>query len=317
VSLPRSEASVSPPEIEISHAEYLGYQRALLDSAGVDAEPALPDSQQALVRGARLHYLDWGGDGPPVIFLHGRAQTAHMWDLLCLALRKDCRCIAVDQRGHGLSEWSPEMDYRSSTVARDLVSLADHLDLPRFTLVGFSMGGANAVAFAVTNPQRVERLVVFEAVLKGTLTPGVERIREFLTGEDEFPSFEALLEKARSFSGRREPDLLRFSLRWNVLRLPNGSWTWRDDRRHRKREDIWRVMLADRRRFAAELHRITCPTLFVRGGASDLVSTEDATEFADAVAGPVTYVEIPGMGHAVFGPDPKLTIAVVREFACG
>src|SRR5262245_49859397 len=56
----------------------------------------------------RFHYLDWGTRGrPPMVFLHGGGLNVHTWDLVCAALKPERHCIALDQRGHGDSEWSP------------------------------------------------------------------------------------------------------------------------------------------------------------------------------------------------------------------
>ena len=69
----------------------------------------------------RFHYLDWGIKGlPPVVFLHGGGLNAHTWDIVCAALRRERHCLALDQRGHGESEWSPEMDYATESHAGDL-----------------------------------------------------------------------------------------------------------------------------------------------------------------------------------------------------
>ena len=76
----------------------------------------LPDQHHLLLGRMRFHYLDWGTTGlPPVLFLHGGGLNAHTWDLVCAALRRERHCLALDQRGHGESEWSPEMDIPTST----------------------------------------------------------------------------------------------------------------------------------------------------------------------------------------------------------
>src|SRR5262245_32909646 len=89
--------------------------------AGVEVPVSLPSSHHLVVGGLRLHYLDWGTAGrPPIVFLHGGALTAHTWDVVCLALRSEYRCLALDQRGHGDSEWSPVMDYGADAHRDDL-----------------------------------------------------------------------------------------------------------------------------------------------------------------------------------------------------
>ena len=90
----------------------------------------------------RLHYLDWGPAGRrpgtrggwPLVFLHGGGLNAHTWDIVCLALREEYRCHALDLRGHGDSEWSPAQDYSLGAHLRDLEAFADHLDIARFFL---------------------------------------------------------------------------------------------------------------------------------------------------------------------------------------
>jgi pimeloyl-ACP methyl ester carboxylesterase len=56
--------------------------------------------------GIQLHYLDWPGEGDVLLLLHGGALSAHTFDLLALALGGGIRCIALDMRGHGLSDWA-------------------------------------------------------------------------------------------------------------------------------------------------------------------------------------------------------------------
>src|SRR5688572_10002059 len=63
-------------------------------------------SRNIVVNGLRFHFLEWGDPAaPPVLFLHGGNQTAHSWDLVSLALADRYHVIALDQRGHGDTEW--------------------------------------------------------------------------------------------------------------------------------------------------------------------------------------------------------------------
>src|SRR5262245_1878470 len=89
-------------------AEDLAHHRSAAELAGLEIpEFVAPEHHDVVLGGLRLHYLDWGTAGhPPALFLHGGGQTARTWDLCCLALRPELRCIALDQRGHGDSEWS-------------------------------------------------------------------------------------------------------------------------------------------------------------------------------------------------------------------
>jgi pimeloyl-ACP methyl ester carboxylesterase len=86
--------------------------------------------------------------------------------------------VALDQRGHGESEWSPEMDYGTESHARDVGAFVDALKLERFVLVGMSLGGVNGLAWAGRNSQRLAGLVVVD-VGPEIRTEGVRKIAAF------------------------------------------------------------------------------------------------------------------------------------------
>src|SRR6476646_7549338 len=116
----------------------------------------------------RLHAVT-GGEGPPLLLVHGWPQTWYAWRMLMPALARDFSVIAVDQRGIGLSG-KPEGGYDSATLASDLVALMDALGHPRFALYGTDVGMPIAYALAADHRNRVDRLVVSEAPLPG-ITP--------------------------------------------------------------------------------------------------------------------------------------------------
>ena len=109
----------------------------------------LPDDHQSIIGAMRFHYLDWSGTGTPIVFLHGGGLTAHTWDCVAAMLRDRFRCVALDQRGHGDSEWSPVVDYRIASHVGDIEGFIDAMRLERPILVGQSMGGLNSIAYAI------------------------------------------------------------------------------------------------------------------------------------------------------------------------
>jgi pimeloyl-ACP methyl ester carboxylesterase len=117
----------------------------------------------------RLHAVV-GGDGPPLLLVHGWPQTWYYWRLVMPVLARDFSVIAVDQRGIGLSD-KPEDGYDAGTLAGDLVALMDALGHQRFALVGVDTGMLISYALAADHPDRVERLVVGEAPLPGVSPP--------------------------------------------------------------------------------------------------------------------------------------------------
>jgi pimeloyl-ACP methyl ester carboxylesterase len=141
----------------------------------VSGAPHLPDGFADTFTGryvnagdVRLHAVI-GGDGPPLLLVHGWPQTWYAWRMLMPTLARDFQVIAVDQRGIGLSD-KPEEGYDTGTLAGDLVALMDALGHQRFALYGTDTGMAIAYAVAADHPDRVERLVVSEAPLPG-VTP--------------------------------------------------------------------------------------------------------------------------------------------------
>jgi pimeloyl-ACP methyl ester carboxylesterase len=118
--------------------------------------------------GLRMHAVI-GGEGPPLLLVHGWPQTWYQWRLVMPTLARDFTVIAVDQRGIGLSD-KPQTGYDSGTQANDLVALMDALGHHRFAMVGFDTGMGIAYALAADHPERLERLVVGEAVITG-VTP--------------------------------------------------------------------------------------------------------------------------------------------------
>ena len=102
-------------------------------TAGLNSDLDLPAAHHVILHGMRFHYLDWGTRGlPPVLFLHGGGLNVHTWDLVCATLKTERHCLALDQRGHGDSEWSPVMDYATESHAADLDAFVDHIGFDRF-----------------------------------------------------------------------------------------------------------------------------------------------------------------------------------------
>ncbi|MFI6984027.1 alpha/beta fold hydrolase [Embleya sp. NPDC050154] len=89
--------------------------------------------------GVRLVYRDSGGDGVPLVMLHGWGQTQEMFRNQLDGLSPARRVVTVDLRGHGVSE-KPHHGYRIARLARDVLELVDHLELDRFDALGWSMG---------------------------------------------------------------------------------------------------------------------------------------------------------------------------------
>ncbi len=262
------------------------------------------------LRGLNFHYLDWGTAGkPPFVLLHGGAQTAHSWDDFAPVVRTDYHVHALDQRGHGDSDWAADGDYTRHTQAEDVAAFVAERGIAPHLLAGLSMGGINAITYTARYPERVRALIIVD-VGPEIEQQGQENIQGFV-GIDALDSFEAFVERAHRFNPRRSLDNLRQRLSHNLKQLPNGQWTWKFDQTRRgsgsmrsslKPEELWQ-----------DVGTIGCPTLIVRGGESDILSPAAATRLQAAIPDSRLAV-VPGAGHSVMGDNPDGFAAAVQAF---
>ena len=114
--------------------------------------------------GAAIHYLDWGGDSPPLILIHATGFLAALWRPIAERLASRFRVVAVDQRGHGDSDPSPD-GYSFEGFAGDLQRLIEALELEGALAVGHSSGGTTIVVHAAKHPGVLRRAVLIEPIL--------------------------------------------------------------------------------------------------------------------------------------------------------
>lgn len=114
---------------------------------------------QANVNDQTLHYEDSQGNGPAVIFLHGFLFDQTMFDAQVAVLEKDFRCIRVDTRGFGQTEWDGR-EFDLYDIVADTIGLLDHLGIDQANFVGMSQGAYAAARLVVKHPERVKALVL-------------------------------------------------------------------------------------------------------------------------------------------------------------
>ena len=265
----------------------------------------------------RLHAVI-GGEGPPLLLVHGWPENWYAWRLLMPALARDFEVVAVDQRGMGLSD-KPRGGYDTGTLADDLVALMDALGHERFAVVGHDTGFAIAYALAADHPARVERVALAEIpgspgtvpspplFLRGPLNDRlwhlsfnrIERLNEQLvTGrEDAFYRWEF------DAAAKSLPDEV---IDYYVGMLSNpdslrGSFGW-----YRALEE---TIAQDEQRKTRR--RLTMPVLAIGGEASFGEHVGDALQL---VADDVQSVVIPGVGHFVAEEAPDQMLAALTAF---
>lgn len=146
-------------------AAFLIFRVPDTDPAEMLAKYGGPPSQMLAVGGGwRMHVRDEGPrDAPVIILLHGSNADLHTWQKWVDALKNEYRVIRFDQRGHGLTGPGTHDNHTLDRFTNDVETVADALDVGRFTLAGNSMGGAIAMNYAITHPERLEGLVLIDA----------------------------------------------------------------------------------------------------------------------------------------------------------
>lgn len=244
--------------------------------------------------GLNLHYLEWGETtSPPVLLLHGFLSQASIWHSLATSLSRNYRVLALNQRGHGRSDWSSTGDYSIDDHFADLVFFLEALDIDDVILIGHSMGGRNALFYAACRPESIRKLLLVDA-RPGNSDQAVEALRRMLdlavVSESDIETF---LEQAEALY----PDI---PLKVAYDRLQPGSET----STHLRKSSFYDPWLVVASRLAnnlvedlwAFMPNIQCPTLILRGEYSTFVSDSDAADMNRLI--PNAKVEvIRGTGH--------------------
>ncbi len=268
------------------------------------------------VGGTGIHFLDWGTDGkPPFVLLHGFSSQAHYWDALSVRVREERHVYAIDQRGHGESDWAT--DYGPESMPNDLLAVVDHLGLDTFALLGHSMGGGVAMRFAAQHPERVERLIIVDIGLPAANRP-ISRDNSVTRAlaKDTFDNEAALMDHYQQLAPALDIERVRKAIMYNFRTLDDGRVTYRFDPDLRNRllspEGIEANRIAAEE-LRARIHKVTCPTLVIRGELSDIL-LPDAAKATAAAFPNGNLVEIPRTTHMIPTDDPVAFRTVVREF---
>jgi len=254
--------------------------------------------RQAKLRGIDFHWLEWGSpSAPPMVLLHGLTGHSHIWDHVAPALAARYHLLAPDQRGHGDSGHAAS--YATGAFVDDLEALVEHWGLASFVLMGLSMGGHNAMAYAAAHPERVSRLVVIDIPprMDRQNTPNwdvISRLAE--TGHQPFGTFEDAVAAARAGTPTAPQENLEYRTKWNLNAFPDGQLLLKYDPKAPARwdpADLW-----DR------LPAIKTPTLLVRGGLTQVLPRATADRMI-ATMPDAELIEVPESGHSVPTDRPE------------
>ena len=282
----------------------------LLVAAAVSLSAQAPYQDRFLtVNGLRLHYLDWGSpDKQPFIMLHGIGRVAHSFDHIAPKFSRDYHVIAIDMRGHGDSAWSPEGAYLVQDYANDLEAFVAQLNLRNIVLLGNSTGGRVVQVYAGMHPERVAKLVVEDV--------GPERTNEIASGfarrvqqeENGWASEDELVASLMRGGSTVSEELQRNYAHFGSKRREDGRIVWKRDPNLVKGfvpTELW-----------AQVLKITCPTIYILGGASSIVPPETQQKLRASLP-VVEIVTMPKLGHYPHQEAPQDYIRIVQTFLSG
>lgn len=256
-------------------------------------------------RAGPLHLTDYGGAGVPLLLTHGMGAHAHWWDPVVPHLA-GCHAVAMDFRGHGDSEWTPDGTYTSEVWTADIDAAAAELGWERFVLCGHSMGARIALDYAERHPGRLKGVIGVD-FLPDFYDSGSrkhERVRSRPQPVYDEPA--TMVEKYRlqppgTLLTRAQLDALgRLS-----LRRAEDKWTWKFD---------WRAFNFPYGPVWPQLPKVAVPALLVRGEHSTIVSDADLEKMASLMPDGRAAV-VPGAHHHVPLDKPAELASVILSFA--
>lgn len=260
------------------------------------------------IGGLTFHYADWDGSGPPVVMLHGLSGHARTWDHTAAAMSDRYHVLALDQRGHGDTDWASQYGLRP--MSEDLLGFLDALGLPEVTLIGLSMGGLVSFVFAAAHPERVARMVIMD--IGPEIAPaGSANVASSLAANDIFSSEDEAFAQARAANPRPTDSTLRHRVRHNLRPLPDGRLTFKYDKELRRNSRVLFDLTPDQ--LWQAWRTVSCPVLLVRGADSDVLAADTAQRML-AENPNVRFASIPDCGHSITLDSPAGLLQVISPW---
>ncbi|HEV8440325.1 MAG TPA: alpha/beta hydrolase [Methylomirabilota bacterium] len=274
------------------------------------------------VDGISLAVNEWPGSaksakGPAIVCIHGLTANHTCWASMADALSPAYRLIAYDLRGRGDSD-KPDKGYSLEQHGHDLTALLDHYGLKKAIVMGHSLGAHIALRFAVHQPGRVSKLVLFDggldvrAEVLDSLRPAINRLGI------EFPGIEMFLGFIRALPmfEERWNDYLERYFRYDVETLTSGAVRAKAAK-HAIEEELANL---ERERLWVWHHQVRCPTLIFRAPdglltPTDCLMTQEEAEAMAAAIPKSKLVVVPRSNHytVLLGQHPKVK-AALRAF---
>jgi pimeloyl-ACP methyl ester carboxylesterase len=269
-------------------------------------------SRNIVLRQLRFHCLEWGDPGaPPIVLLHGGHQSAHSWDLVSLHLAQRYHVLALDQRGHGDSEWARDVSYTNHEMSLDAEAFISAMGLQRPLLMGHSMGGRNAMLLTRRNPSLLRALVIVD-VGPEVSDRGRAVIAGFVRDNEEFDDLDHFVRNVQQYDPYRSREHIERTVKYNMLQRADGKFVSKCDANPR-RLGVVRGTGPQENITLEEARGFDLPVLLVRGADSRILTAEAAERFCQALPDG-SLVTVPKCGHNVHGQNTHGFVDAIGEF---
>jgi len=261
--------------------------------------------------------IEGPADGRPLLFMHGGGQTRQSWGkALHQAAQHGYRACALDLRGHGESDWSPDGHYDIDSFAADARAVLRTWDQPA-VLIGASLGGLTSLIVAANPPPKVAGLILVDIAVRNE-EAGTREISEFMNGApDGFANIDEAADAVAAYLPHRPRPKDVSGLMRNLREREDGRLVWHWDPTlftNMAKGNRSRALHEDYLETAAR--QLEVPTLLIRGGRSRVLSREGAEHFLQ-IAPHAEYVDVNDADHMVAGDANDLFNEAVFSFIGG
>ena len=243
------------------------------------------------------------GQGHPVVLIHGVGLNKEMWGGQVVGLAPHYQVIAYDMLGHGASP-RPAADTQLRGYAEQLEELLDHLGLAQATVIGFSMGGLVARAFALHFPQRISGMVILNSVFNRSAEQRAGVIARTSQAAEHGPDANAAEALSRWFSREYQAANPAQIAAIRQVLADNDPQGYLTTYTLFATQDMYR---------AEDLHRIQVPTLIATGELDPGSTPEMARQLAAHIPGAQVAI-LPEQRHMMPVESPRLVNQVLLEF---
>jgi pimeloyl-ACP methyl ester carboxylesterase len=254
----------------------------------------------------RLHLRSWGGEGTPLMLLHGMAGHTHWWDATAPLLVDSFKPVALDFRGMGDSDWRTEGDYTTDNWVADIEEARHAMGWERMVLCGHSLGGRISLEYAARYPERLIGLVAVD-FLPEFYESGSRRFEKTRSRKQpHYADKEAMIRKYHlQPPGTSLSEKELHALAKQSIKKSDGAFTWKFD---------WRAFHYSYGMIWPTLPKIKVPTLIVRGEKSTVMDHAAYQRCLKELPG-AKGVEIKGAYHHVPLDEPKAMAKSIAEFS--